>query len=110
MPILQSKRIIKGNKYFCTTRPQWTNHQVTRCWAESREEFRYNLDILDCIVRAHLINLQQFDMQLASVLEQALNAGIGSSILPLGFAMQLFLFIYWQDFSSFLISSKTATE
>lgn len=28
-------------------------------------------------------------MQLASVLEQALNAGIGSSILALGFAMQL---------------------
>ena len=62
---------------------------MTRCWAECREEFRYNLDILDCLVRAHLINLQQFDMQLASVLEQALNAGIGSSILALGFAMQL---------------------
>lgn len=63
---------------------------MTRCWAECREEFRYNLDVLDCLVRAHLINLQQFDMQLASVLEQALNpAGIGSSILALGFAMQL---------------------
>lgn len=70
--------------------PQWTNRQVTRCWGECREEFRYNLDILDCLVRAHLINLQQFDVQLASVLEQALNpAGIGSSILALGFAMQL---------------------
>jgi CCR4-NOT transcription complex subunit 1 len=74
---------------FCFSGPQWTNRQVTRCWAECREEFRYNLDILDCLVRAHLINLQQFDMQLASVLEQALNAGIGSSILALGFAMQL---------------------
>ena len=41
-------------------------------------------------MRAHLINLQQFDMQLASVLEQALNpSGIGSSILALSFAMQL---------------------
>jgi len=36
------------------------------------------------------MNLQQFDMQLASVLEQALNpTGVGSSILALGFAMQL---------------------
>lgn len=63
---------------------------MTRCWAECREEFRYNLDIFDCLVRAHLVNLQQFDMQLASILEQALNpTGVGSSILALGFAMQL---------------------
>lgn len=63
---------------------------MTRCWAECREEFRYNLDIIDCLLRAHLINLQQFDMHLASVLEQALNpAGVGSAILALGFAMQL---------------------
>lgn len=69
---------------------QWTNRQVTRCWAECREEFRYNLDIIDCLLRAHLVNLQQFDVHLASVLEQALNpAGVGSAILALGFAMQL---------------------
>lgn len=81
--------VIDSSSFVCISGPQWTNRQVTRCWAECREEFRYNLDILDCLVRAHLINLQQFDMQLASVLEQALNAGIGSSILALGFAMQL---------------------
>ena len=69
---------------------QWTNRHVTRCWSDCREEFRYNLDIFDCLVRAHLIALPQFDLQLAANLEQALNpAGLGSSILALGFAMQI---------------------
>ena len=69
---------------------QWTNRQVTRCWADYREEFRYNLDVFDCLVRAHLLNLATFDNQLAANLEQALNpTGVGSSILALNFAMQL---------------------
>lgn len=76
---------------------QWTNRQITRCWADCREDFRYNLDVFDCLLRAHLINLQQFDMQFASILEQALNTtGNGSSILAVGFAMQL-LHIYFLE-------------
>ena len=79
------------------TGAQWTNRQVTRCWADCREDFRYNLDVFDCLLRAHLINLQQFDMQFASILEQALNTtGNGSSILAVGFAMQL-LHIYFLE-------------
>ena len=70
---------------------------MTRCWGDCREDFRYNLEILDCLLRAHLINLQQFDVQLCSILEQGLNStGVGSSILAVGFAMSL-IHIYFLE-------------
>lgn len=38
---------------------QWTSKQVTRCLQECREEVRYNLDAIDCLIRANLVNMQQ---------------------------------------------------
>ena len=30
---------------------QWTNKSVTRCLMECREDFRYNLEAVDCLIR-----------------------------------------------------------
>lgn len=30
---------------------QWTNKNVTRCLIECREEFRYNFEAIDCLIR-----------------------------------------------------------
>ncbi|XP_066592088.1 CCR4-NOT transcription complex subunit 1 isoform X2 [Prorops nasuta] len=61
---------------------QWTNKHVTRCLSECREEFRFNFEAVDCLLRSHLINLQQYDMALA----QAMDAG---NAMATAFAMQL---------------------
>lgn len=52
---------------------QWTSKQVTRCLIECREDFRYNLDAFDCLVRSHLVNLQAYDLYLAQSMENGLN-------------------------------------
>lgn len=62
---------------------QWTNKQVTRCLMECREEFRYNVDAIDCLIRSHLVSLQQYDMHLAHSMDNGLN------YMAVAFAMQL---------------------
>ncbi|XP_067012333.2 CCR4-NOT transcription complex subunit 1 isoform X3 [Anabrus simplex] len=62
---------------------QWTNKQVTRCLIECREEYRYNLDAVDCLIRAHLVNMQQYDLHLAHAMENGMN------YVAVAFAMQL---------------------
>lgn len=62
---------------------QWTNKQVTRCLMECREEYRYNLDAVDCLIRSHLVNMQQYDLHLAHAMESGLN------YVAVAFAMQL---------------------
>lgn len=46
---------------------QWTNKQVTRFLTECRDDLRYNLDAVDTLIRAGLVNLPQYDMSLAQV-------------------------------------------
>ncbi|XP_021921568.1 CCR4-NOT transcription complex subunit 1 isoform X2 [Zootermopsis nevadensis] len=62
---------------------QWTNKQVTRCLMECREEFRYNVDAVDCLIRSHLVSLQQYDVHLAQSMDSGLN------YMAVAFAMQL---------------------
>ncbi|XP_011335843.1 CCR4-NOT transcription complex subunit 1 isoform X2 [Ooceraea biroi] len=61
---------------------QWTNKHVTRCLTECREEFRYNFEAVDYLIRSHLISLPQYDVALA----QAIEAG---NTMATAFAMQL---------------------
>ncbi|XP_013418035.1 CCR4-NOT transcription complex subunit 1 [Lingula anatina] len=63
--------------------PQWTNKQVTRCLVECREDYRYNLDAVDCLIKSHLVNMQQYDLHLAQQMENGLN------YMAVAFAMQL---------------------
>lgn len=61
---------------------QWTNKNVTRCLIECREEFRYNFEAIDCLIRSHLLILSQYDMSLAQAMENG-------SAMATAFAMQL---------------------
>ncbi|XP_064610278.1 CCR4-NOT transcription complex subunit 1-like isoform X2 [Liolophura sinensis] len=63
--------------------PQWTNKQVTRCLIESRDDRKYNVEAMDCLIRAHFVNMPQYDSHLASLMENGLN------YMAVAFAMQL---------------------
>lgn len=63
--------------------PQWTNKQVTRCLMECREEYKYNIEAVDCLIRSHLVNMPQYDQHLALSLENGVN------FIAIQFAMQL---------------------
>ena len=54
-----------------------------RCLIECREEYRYNLDAVEALIRAHLVNMQQYDLHLAQAMENGLN------YMTVHFAMQL---------------------
>ena len=54
-----------------------------RCLIECREEFRYNVDAVDCLIRSHLVSLPQYDLHLAQSMESGLN------YMAVSFAMQL---------------------
>lgn len=38
---------------------QWTNKHIARCLMECREELRYNLEAVDCLIRAGLVHVPQ---------------------------------------------------
>ncbi|XP_046976723.1 CCR4-NOT transcription complex subunit 1 isoform X2 [Vanessa cardui] len=61
----------------------WTTKQITYCVTECRDELRYNLEAIDCLVRNHLINLPQYDLALAHLMDN------GNNYLAVAFAMQL---------------------
>lgn len=37
----------------------WTSKQITCCLTECREEMRYNIEAVDCLIRNHLVNMPQ---------------------------------------------------
>ena len=47
--------------------PQWCNKQITRCLIECRDEYKYNVDAVELLIRNHLVNMQQYDLHLAQV-------------------------------------------
>ncbi|KAL1130932.1 hypothetical protein AAG570_012173 [Ranatra chinensis] len=62
---------------------QLTNKQVTRTVLECREEYRYNLEYIDILIRSQLINLPQFDLHLSHAMDN------GQNYVSTSFAMQL---------------------
>lgn len=44
-----------------------------RALLESREEYRYNTEVVDLLIRSHLLNLPMFDSHLASAMENGMN-------------------------------------
>lgn len=50
---------------------------------ECREEYRYNLEGVDLLIRSQLVSIQQYDQQLSLLMENGLN------YIPTAFAMQL---------------------
>ncbi|XP_045510260.1 CCR4-NOT transcription complex subunit 1 isoform X1 [Colias croceus] len=61
----------------------WTTKQITCCVTECRDELKYNLEAIDCLVRNHLVNLPQYDLALAHLMDS------GNNYVAVAFAMQL---------------------
>ncbi|XP_004690567.1 PREDICTED: CCR4-NOT transcription complex subunit 1 isoform X5 [Condylura cristata] len=61
----------------------WCNKQITRCLIECRDEYKYNVEAVDLLIRNHLVNMQQYDLHLAQSMENGLN------YMAVAFAMQL---------------------
>lgn len=38
---------------------QWTNKHIIRCLMECREELRYNMEAVDCLIASGLVNSTQ---------------------------------------------------
>ncbi|CAG0883626.1 unnamed protein product [Darwinula stevensoni] len=53
--------------------PQWTNRQVTKHWIDAREEVKWNIDVIDALIRATLLSMPQFDLHLAQSIESGMN-------------------------------------
>lgn len=63
---------------------QLTNKLVTRYLTDSREEQqRYNIDAVDTLIKAGLVNVAQYDVALTQFMENGLN------YMGVSFAMQL---------------------
>lgn len=52
---------------------------------EGREEHKYNVEATDCLIRAHMLNMQQYDMYLA----QLMIMETGHNYMAVAFVMQL---------------------
>ncbi|KAI3371625.1 hypothetical protein L3Q82_024194 [Scortum barcoo] len=63
--------------------PQWCNKQITRCLIECRDEYKYNVEAVELLIRSHLVNMQQYDLHLAQSMENGLH------YMAVAFAMQL---------------------
>ncbi|XP_020559839.1 CCR4-NOT transcription complex subunit 1 isoform X6 [Oryzias latipes] len=63
--------------------PQWCNKQITRCLIECRDEYKYNVEAVELLIRNHLVNMQQYDVHLAQSMENGLH------YMAVAFAMQL---------------------
>jgi CCR4-NOT transcription complex subunit 1 len=50
---------------------------------ESRSEVKYNVEAVDTLIRASLVNMMQFDAQLSTAMDK------GTNVLAVNFAMQL---------------------
>ncbi|XP_013136530.1 PREDICTED: CCR4-NOT transcription complex subunit 1 isoform X2 [Papilio polytes] len=61
----------------------WTTKQITCCLTECRDELRYNIEAVDCLIRNHLINMPQYDLALAHLMDN------GNNYVAVAFAMQL---------------------
>ncbi|XP_065578848.1 CCR4-NOT transcription complex subunit 1-like isoform X2 [Artemia franciscana] len=69
----------------------WTPRQVTRFYIDLREDLRLNLDVVHCLLSAHLISLPQFDVYLATLLEGWMNP-VASLLTGCIFATQVITF------------------
>lgn len=41
---------------------------IGRCLIECRDEYKYNVEAVELLIRNHLVNMQQYDLHLAQVL------------------------------------------
>uniref|UniRef100_A0A4W3H1B4 CCR4-NOT transcription complex subunit 1-like n=1 Tax=Callorhinchus milii TaxID=7868 RepID=A0A4W3H1B4_CALMI len=51
---------------------QWCNNKITRCLIECRDEYKYNVEAVELLIRHHLVNMQQYDIHLAQMHQQGI--------------------------------------
>ncbi|RXG72872.1 CCR4-NOT transcription complex subunit 1 [Armadillidium vulgare] len=71
----------------------WTSKCLTKFWIESREEVRYNLEVIDWFIRSNLLNIQLFDDYLQRLIDEP---RMTPSYTPLVFIMQV-IQVYFID-------------
>jgi len=68
---------------------------VYRCLIECRPDFKYNLEGVDTLIRASLVNMLQFDAHLAGAMDK------GTNVMAVNFAMRLVqMYLVDERFSS----------
>uniref|UniRef100_A0A8C3PFE8 CCR4-NOT transcription complex subunit 1 n=1 Tax=Chrysemys picta bellii TaxID=8478 RepID=A0A8C3PFE8_CHRPI len=50
----------------------WCNKQITRCLIECRDEYKYNVEAVELLIRNHLVTMQQYDLHLAQMHQQGI--------------------------------------
>lgn len=50
---------------------------VRRCLIECRDEYKYNVEAVELLIRNHLVNMQQYDLHLAQV---HISTSVGSRL------------------------------
>lgn len=75
--------VLKAMQEIRTFGQSWTNKQVTRCLIEASDQYKYNVEAIDSLIRSQLVNMSQYDMYLAQLMENGLN------FMAVGLSMQL---------------------
>lgn len=77
---------------------------VCRCLIECRDEYKYNVEAVELLIRNHLVNMQQYDLHLAQVCNYELKRAfffISTFIFLFEFCIALLCFWNGHIFSSF---------
>lgn len=72
----------------------------SRCLIECRDEYKYNVEAVELLIRNHLVNMQQYDLHLAQVKRTCILGGEElQSLLPktCGWTSALMPFSFWQS-------------
>lgn len=51
----------------CHKDPNLLFYTPCRCLIECRDEYKYNVEAVELLIRNHLVNMQQYDLHLAQV-------------------------------------------
>lgn len=77
---LRVMRLLQDGRAFGAN---WTNRAITKCMFECREDIRYNVEAVDLLISSNFVQMTQFDMCLAQLMDN------GNNFLAVAFAMQL---------------------
>ncbi|KAK9891930.1 hypothetical protein WA026_017413 [Henosepilachna vigintioctopunctata] len=77
---------------------QWINKFVTRVLMDCRDEYRFNINAVDTLIKSGLINFPQFDIALTQLMEN------GSNYVGVNFCMQIIQIYLIDDRSNQFVS------
>ncbi|GBP76975.1 CCR4-NOT transcription complex subunit 1 [Eumeta japonica] len=78
----------------------WTTKQITLCLTQCRDELRFNLEAVDCLIQNHLINWPQYDIALVHMMDN------GNNYVAVAFAMQLVRVYLIEDRNNIYLSES----